>query len=100
MALNATSPAEGIIQLFPGQDAVILILGTLLLIVIFFIVIRVFKNIVANVIIGGVGLVLLHFLLPFLFGIQIPLSVMNVIIALVGGAAGLAIILVLTLFGV
>ena len=83
-----------------GQGEILLILLAIALIILFYIFIRVVKDLIANAIAGGIGLIVMHFLFPSVLNIAIPLSLRNIIISLIGGIAGLAIVLVLTFFGI
>ena len=74
------------------QGIIIAIVGLALVIVAGYIVYKVLKNLVANAIIGGVGLIALHFLAPMV-GLEIPFSLTNIIISLVAGLPGLVIVI-------
>ena len=75
-----------------------LIIGVVLVVAAFYIFYRVIKDVVANGIIGGIGLVVLHFVAP-LVGIEVEISLLNIVIALVGGLPGLVIIALMSVFG-
>ncbi|MCK9293068.1 MAG: hypothetical protein WCY27_01075 [archaeon] len=72
----------------------IVLLYALILIVITVIIIKFFKNIIVNSIIGVVGL----FITNFIFGLKLPFVVTLIVTAILG-PAGLGIMLVLRFFG-
>lgn len=75
-----------------------LIIGVVLVVAAFYIFYKVIKNIIANSIIGGIGLVVLHFIGPVV-GIEIPLNILSIVIALIGGLPGLMILILMSIFG-
>ncbi|MCD4739847.1 pro-sigmaK processing inhibitor BofA family protein [archaeon] len=77
-----------------------LVIGLVLLVVAVYIVYKVLKNLIANAVIGGVGLIVLHFVIPHFFDVNIEMSLLNIVISLVAGLPGLVIVLILTLFGI
>ncbi len=72
------------------------IVGLLLFIVAGYIVYKILKNLVANAIIGGIGLIVLHFLGPMV-GLPIPLNITNIIISIIAGLPGLVVVVLLAL---
>jgi len=95
---NITSiidPVQGT-SILASNSILVLGFAALLLIVSFYVVFMVLKNFVANAIVGGVGLVMMNQLAPILVEVQVPISVTNIIIALIGGLPGLVIIGVLS----
>ena len=76
-----------------------IIIGVVLVVAAFYIVFKVIKNLVANAIIGGVGLVVLHFVAPFV-GLEVGISLMNIVIALVAGLPGLVVVVLLAVLGI
>ncbi len=83
------------INLFSVNGIILAIVGLALIIVAGYIVYKLLKNLVANAIIGGIGLIVLHFLAPSL-GLEIPFSLTNIIISLIAGLPGLVIVVLLT----
>ncbi|MBN3036949.1 MAG: pro-sigmaK processing inhibitor BofA family protein [Candidatus Diapherotrites archaeon] len=96
-AQSVASPAVDILSL---NGIIVLVIGTVLVIAAFYAVYKVLKNLVANAIIGGVGLIAMHFLFPLFLGLEVPISLLNIIVALLAGLPGLVIIVVFALFGV
>ncbi len=84
------------IPLASANGVIIAIIGVLLFIVAGYIVYKILKNLVANAIIGGIGLIALHFLGPVV-GLPIPLKLTNIIIGIVAGLPGLVIVVLLAL---
>jgi len=76
-----------------------IIIGVVLVVAAFYIVFKVIKNLVANAVIGGVGLIVLHFVAPFV-GITVEISLINIIISLVAGLPGLVVVVLLALLGI
>ena len=76
-----------------------IIIGVVLVVAAFYIVYKVIKNLVANAIIGGVGLVVLHFVAPFV-GIKIGITLTNIVISLVAGLPGLVVVVLLAVLGI
>ncbi len=105
MALNATlaNQTSAIVnQTFHGfsivsaNGLIILVVGALLFIVAGYIVYKILKNLIANAIIGGIGLIVLHFLAPMI-GIEIPINLVNIIISILAGLPGLVIVILLAI---
>ena len=97
---NITSlldPAQGT-SILSSSSLLVLGFAALLLIVSFYVVFIVLRSFVANAIVGGIGLIAMSLLGPILFEIQVPISITNIVIALVGGLPGLVIIAVLSMF--
>ena len=90
-AANATSLGFSIMS---ANGVIIAIIGVLLFIVAGYIVYKILKNLVANAIIGGLGLLVLHFLGPVV-GLQVPLNLTNIIISIIAGLPGLVIVILL-----
>ena len=97
-AANATVAPS--LEVFSAPGIITLVVGIALVVAAFYIVYKVLKNVIANAIIGGVGLILMHFLFPFLFGFEVSIGLMNILIALIAGLPGLVIVIVLSLFGI
>jgi len=76
------------------------IIGIVLVVLAFYVVYRVLKNLIANAIIGGIGLIVMHFLFPVSFNVHIPINLANIIICLVAGIPGLIIVIILSVFGI
>jgi len=72
-----------------------LIIGAAVLIVAFFIVIFMLKNIIVNAIIGIIALLIIKFVL----GVPIPLNGLVILVAILGGLGGVAAILLAGFFG-
>ena len=72
-----------------------ILLGAIILIVAFFLFMKFVKNIIANTIIGIVGLIILKFIL----GVSIPLNALTVLIVVVTGIPGLAVLLIAVFLG-
>lgn len=81
-------------------DMFTLIVGLALVVIMAFIAYKVFKNLVVNAIFGGLGLLVLHFLIGPFMDLEIPVSVANILIALIAGLPGLVIIVLLALMGI
>ncbi len=96
VAVNQTQVISQGIPLLSANGIIIAIIGLLLFIVAGYIVYKVLKNLIANAIIGGIGLIVLHFLGPTV-GLEIPLSITNIIISIIAGLPGLVIVVLLTL---
>ncbi len=90
-AVNATGMS---FSLLSANGLIIAIIGFLLFIVAGYIVYKILKNLIANAIIGGIGLIILHFLAPMV-GVEIPLSITNIIISIIAGLPGLVIVILL-----
>jgi len=76
------------------HDPKLIIIG-IILIIITIVIIKFFKNIILNSVIGVVGVLILN----FIFGIKLPF-IITLIASAIFGAAGLGIMLVLKFFGV
>jgi hypothetical protein len=104
MDLNATVPSlnllEKPLEIGSPEGIITLLIGIALIVVSVFVVYKVMKNLVANAIIGGVGLILLHFGLPFFLGpeFHVPINAVNVVVCIIAGLPGLFIVLILSLF--
>jgi hypothetical protein len=85
---------------FSGEGMVVAIVGLVLLVAAFYIVYKIVKDLIANAILGGIGLILLHFLLPQILPFKVPLSLLNIVIAIVAGVPGLIIVILLTILGI
>ncbi len=96
VAVNQTQVISQGIPLLSANGVIIAVIGLLLFIVAGYIVYKVLKNLIANAIIGGIGLIVLHFLGPMV-GLEIPLSITNIIISIIAGLPGLVIVVLLTL---
>ncbi|MFC2174638.1 pro-sigmaK processing inhibitor BofA family protein [archaeon] len=92
---NFTAPA---ISFYEPSGLIVMIIGVVLIVAAFYVFFKIIKNVIANAIIGGIGLIVLHFVAPHV-GVNIPIDLINIIIAIIGGLPGLAIILVFSLFG-
>lgn len=88
------------LELTSPLGIVIIIIGIVLVVLAFYVVYKVLKNLIANAIIGGIGLIVMHFLFPTLFHISIPINLANIIICLVAGIPGLIIVIILSVFGI
>ena len=101
---NVTAPLANITQapleLTSPAGIVVLIVGIALVVLAFYIVYKVLKNLVANAIIGGIGLIVMHFLFPPFLNMEIPISLANIIISLLAGVPGLIIVIILSVFGI
>ncbi len=84
---------------YEPMGLITIIIGVVLVVAAFYVVYKVIKNLVANAIIGGVGLAVLHFLAP-LVGISIKISLANIIISLVAGLPGLVVVVLLAVLGI
>lgn len=76
-----------------------LIIGAALVVIAIYIVFKVIKNFVVNAIIGGIGLIVLHFIGPMI-GLNIKISLLNIIICLISGLPGLVIVVILTMLSI
>ncbi len=74
---------------------IIAIVGILLILVAGYIVYKILKNLIANAIIGGLGLLALYYLGPIV-GIPIKLNLTNIIISVIAGLPGLVIVILLS----
>ncbi len=92
-SLNVTEKVEPGLEAFTGNWQ--LILGALLLIIVSFVIIYLLKNIVVNAIIGIITLLFVRFVL----GIPIPLTPLVVLVSVLGGAGGVAALLIAVFFG-
>ncbi len=81
-------------------DLFALIVGLALVVIMAFIAYKVFKNLVVNAIFGGIGLLALHFFIGPFMGLDIPVSIGNMLIALIAGLPGLVIIVLLALMSI
>jgi hypothetical protein len=72
-----------------------LLLGALILVGIFFVLIFLLKQIIANLVVGVVALLLIKYIL----GYPIDISALTLLIAALGGAGGAAAVLIATFFG-
>lgn len=101
---NITSALSNIstppLELTSPMGIITLVIGLVLVVVAAYIVYKLLKNLIANAIIGGIGLIVLHFLLPFLFKIEVPITLLNIVICVVAGLPGLVIVVVLSVFGI
>lgn len=88
------------LELTSPTGIVVLIIGLALVILAFYVVYRILKNLIANAIIGGIGLIVMHFVFPFLFHIDVPITLANIIICLIAGIPGLIIVIILSVFGI
>ncbi len=92
--LNATT-----VPAFSMEGGIVIFLGLIGIVIAFYIMYKVLKNLIANAVIGGVGLVLLHFIVPYLSDFEVPLDLLNILIAVVAGLPGLVIVLVKSILG-
>lgn len=83
---------------YEPMGIVTIIIGVVLVVAAFYIFYKVVKDLVINAIVGGIGLVVLHFLVPFV-GLEIPITLLTILIALVAGLPGLIILILLAVFG-
>ncbi len=83
-------------NLLSFQGVIIAIVGLALIIVAGYIVYKLLKNLVTNAIIGGIGLIALHFLAPMV-GLEIPFSIVNILTSLIAGLPGLIIVVLLAI---
>ena len=101
---NMTNPLENVtappVELTSITGIITLIIGLVLVVVAAYIVYKVLKNLIANAIIGGIGLIVLHFLFPMLFKIEVPITILNILICVIAGLPGLVIVVLLAVFGV
>lgn len=93
--VNVTSLA---VNPYEPMGLLTIIIGVVLVVAAFYIFYKVIKNLIANAIIGGIGLIVLHLIAPFV-GINIEINLLNIVIALVAGLPGLVILLVISVLG-
>lgn len=93
---NTSAP---VLELNSVTGIITIVIGIVLLVVTVYIVYKILKNLIANAIIGGVGLILLHFLMPPLFGIEVDITLATIAICVIAGLPGLVVTVVLSLFG-
>ncbi|GEM_PF-3201424 len=90
---NVTQVTEPL-KAFAGNFG--LLLGAVILLVGFFLFMKYLKNLVANVIIGIVGLLILR----FIFGVPVPLTnPLVLLIVVIAGIPGLAVVLIAVFLG-
>ncbi|MCK4327617.1 MAG: pro-sigmaK processing inhibitor BofA family protein [Candidatus Diapherotrites archaeon] len=77
---------------------IVLAVGAVVVVAAFYIFFRIIKDVIANAIIGGIGLIVLHFAGPHI-GVSVPIDLINIVIAILGGLPGLAIIVVFSALG-
>ena len=73
----------------------LLIIGAIILIVGAFIILYLFKQIIANAIVGIIALLII----VYLIGVPIPLTPLVILVSILGGLGGVAAILIATFFG-
>ncbi|MCD6522406.1 MAG: pro-sigmaK processing inhibitor BofA family protein [Candidatus Diapherotrites archaeon] len=99
MAFNATVNATAPLQLFSTNGIVVFVIGAMLVIVTGYIIYKVVKQLILNSIIGGIGLIVMHFVAPYI-GYEVQINALNILIALIAGLPGLVIIALMVLFGI
>lgn len=97
---NITNVTKAPLELTSPTGVVLLIVGLALVVLAFYVVYKVLKNLIANAIIGGIGLIIMHFVFPPLLHIKIPITLTNIIISLIAGIPGLIIVIILSVFGI
>jgi uncharacterized membrane protein len=90
---NATGAVIEPIKQFAGNWA--LLVGAAVLIVAAFVIFTLFKQVIANAILGIIALLVL----VFVFGVPIPLSPLVILVSVLGGLGGVGAVLIATFFG-
>ena len=92
---------ETALPLITGEISLFtLIVGIALVIIMAYVVYKVIKNLIANAIFGGIGLLVLHFLLGPMTGVDVPITIGNIVISLIAGLPGLVIVVLLALMSI
>jgi len=85
---------------FTGTNGILLtVIAAAVVVIGIYIVLKVVKSLIINAIMGGIGLILLNFFGPMV-GLDVPLTLLNVVVALVAGIPGLVILVLLALLGI
>ena len=90
---NVTGAVGQGIQSFAGNWS--LLVGAAVLIVAAFVVIYVLKEVIANAIAGIVALLVI----VYIFGVNIPLNALTILVSVLGGLGGVGALLIATFFG-
>jgi len=84
---------------FTGTNSILLtVIAAALVVIGIYIVLKVVKSLIINAIMGGIGLIILNFFGPMV-GLDIPLTMLNIVVALVAGIPGLVILILLAVMG-
>ncbi len=97
--VNATNFTVPPVSLTDPAGFFTLIIGVALVVIAIYIVFKVIKNLVVNAVLGGIGLIILHFVGP-LIGLNIKINLINILISLIAGLPGLVIVLVLSVLSI
>jgi len=90
---NVTGAVGQGIQSFAGNWS--MLVGAAVLIIAAVIVIYVLKNLIANAIAGIVALLVI----VYIFGVNIPLNALTILVSVLGGLGGVGALLIATFFG-